>query len=156
MAEETETESWNRFPKTKFRMRAEGLKQLLEGLSKGGFCRAGNSRISLVEDGVYIELCSNVGQYGDIQALAIEVFIPVDPADMPKEKPDDNKDDIETGPTTDVRAVSPETDDIKMADDGVLSGDPGPIDGTSDPVAEGPGIDPTGNTVDGIELQPSV
>lgn len=69
---------WERFPEAKIRMRENGLKLLLESLSKGGFCLLGTPRIELLPDGIYIEILTNVGKAGShIVALPLEVFIPI-------------------------------------------------------------------------------
>lgn len=69
-------DSWNRFPEAKIRMRENGLKAILEGLGEEGFCIGAEPRLTLLEDGVYVEMVLNVGKHGNIVALPLEVFIP--------------------------------------------------------------------------------
>lgn len=69
-------ESWLRHPEAKIRMREGGLKTFLEGLGEDGFCAGATPRITMVEDGIYIEILLNVGKHGSVIALPLEVFIP--------------------------------------------------------------------------------
>ena len=78
-------ESWNRFPEAKIRMRPDGLETILEGLGEDGFCHAAEPRVHHLDDGVYVDILLNVGKYGSVVALPLEIFIPVE--EVPKKKP---------------------------------------------------------------------
>lgn len=70
-------DGWERFPEAKVRMRLDGLKLLTTGLSKEGILILGTPKARLTDGGIYIEIISNVGKYGNIVALPIEIFIPI-------------------------------------------------------------------------------
>jgi hypothetical protein len=91
-------ESWQRYPEARIRMREQDLAILIKALSKGGVFISGQPRVSLLEDGVYIQFSTNAGTYGKLIALPIDVFIPCEvprepaeeapiPEDQPQETP---------------------------------------------------------------------
>ena len=76
MAKKTIDDSWERYPEAKIRMREDGLNTILEGLGEDGFCHGAEPRFHLLDDGVYVDILLNVGKYGSIVALPLEIFIP--------------------------------------------------------------------------------
>lgn len=119
-------DSWNRIPDAKVRIPETGLQSLLDGLAVGGFAVGYKNKIELLDDGIYIELSTNVGTYPNIVPFPVEIFIPVPPDKMPKVKPDDSE--VESKPEDtkpDVRAIAelpsgPE--DIALVPNGDASG----------------------------------
>lgn len=79
-----ELDSWNRFPEAKIRMREDGIDTLLDGLGEDGFCHGAEPRIHHLDDGIYVDIMLNVGKYGSVIALPLEIFIPV--KEEPKKK----------------------------------------------------------------------
>ena len=71
------TSSWDDQPEAKIRMREGGLDLLLKSLGEEGVCMAGTPRIQRLEDGIYIEIPTNVGKTGNIVFLGLDIFIPV-------------------------------------------------------------------------------
>lgn len=72
-------ESWERYPEARIRMREGGLELLLKAMGEGSFCNLGIPRIHRLEDGIYIEIPTNVGKQGHIVFLGLDIFIPVAP-----------------------------------------------------------------------------
>lgn len=79
-------DSWNRLPQVKVRMRENGIETILDGLGEDGFCHAGQPRIHHLDDGIYVDILLNVGKYGSVVALPLEIFIPVEETQKSKKK----------------------------------------------------------------------
>jgi len=72
-------DSWNRLPDARIRMREGGVPLLLKALNKDrlGMLFADRPRIRYDDDGIMISISVNAGTSGSLEALGIDIFIPV-------------------------------------------------------------------------------
>ncbi len=73
-------ESWDRLPDARIRMREGGVELLTKALDEKGFVLIGGVTIRRTEDGIYLEIPTNVSKGGGIVFLGLDVLIPVPPA----------------------------------------------------------------------------
>jgi hypothetical protein len=69
-----------RYRECHFRIRESGIKELLQGLGRGGFCSLGSGRVQLIEEEgeIFIQFCANVGRYDTrVVALGLDFVVPL-------------------------------------------------------------------------------
>lgn len=117
MSVEDKVEDGTLYRKGTFRIRESGIKEILRGLGKGGFCSLGSGRLLLLEDDgeIFLEFCANVGTYETrVLALGLAFMIPLTEDEKNYVPPDPTPAEKENHDETPVDPVDPVVPDPQL------------------------------------------
>lgn len=141
------SDSWDRNPEMKVRIRENSLKDLVRGLDTDGFCSIGTPKARLLDGEILIEMVANVGKHPDIIAFPIDILIPIPEKLRPKVDNNDPEEEKEepkesAGPATKLSIIEHSELDSTTAEQIVIarndSGSGGLSGGSGESVCDRP------------------